>query len=202
MRRVASVFLVFCLFVSSCDKEPDRLDDYWVEFATLLKVGSSYRFQLDNGRLLVPEKTEGIEGQNGQRVILNYVPLQGDTIKVNYASPIFTAHVEADGYPERYTDHPVKIQSVWVSGDYLNLIMELEYHSKPHSLSLLRDHNASSIDLYLSHSRNGDPPGAPQVMHASFLLSSLRTGSGILVVPFRLFINTYTGPRVFELELK
>ena len=63
MRRVASVFLVFCLFVSSCDKEPDRLDDYWVEFATLLKVGSSYRFQLDNGRLLVPEKTEGIEGK-------------------------------------------------------------------------------------------------------------------------------------------
>lgn len=202
MRRATFVFLLLYLFASGCEKEPERLDDYLVEFATLLKEGNSYRFRLDNGRLLIPENTEKVNGENGQRVILNYVPLNGNSIKINYASAIFTAAIERDGYPDRYTDDPVEIQSVWVGGEYLNLILEVEYHSKAHNLSLLWDHDSSSIDLYLSHSRNDDPPGYPQIMYASFLLSSLRTEHAISPVPFRLFINTYTEPRVFDMELK
>jgi hypothetical protein len=38
-------------------------DDYFVEFATLLKEGSSIRFQLDNGQLLTPESNDNIKGR-------------------------------------------------------------------------------------------------------------------------------------------
>ncbi len=202
MRKAAFVFLILYLFVSGCDKEPDRLDNYLMEFATLLKEGDTYRFRLDNGRVLVPESTKDIDGDNGRRMILNYTPLKEDSIKINYASPIFTAAVEKEGYPDRYSKDPIKIRSVWVGGDYLNLIIEMEYHSKPHSLALLRDRDSSTIDLYISHSRNDDPPGYPQVMYASFLLSELRTESNLPPIPFRLFINTYDELRSFELELK
>ena len=202
MRRAAFVFLVLFFLVPGCEKDPGRMDDYLVEFATLLKEGSSYRFRLDNGRVLIPGGLKDMDSESGQRVILNYVPLAGDSIRVNYASPIFTASIETEGYPERYSDDPVKLQSAWVGGDYLNLIMEVEYHSKPHSLALLRDNSSANIDLYISHSRNDDPPGYPQVMYASFLITGLREEGGTSPTPFRLFINTYTGVRVFELELK
>lgn len=202
-RKITFAFMAFLLFVSSCDKEPERMDDYLVEFATLLKEGSYIRFQLDNGQLLTPESNDNIKGEHKQRVILNYTPIEDNRVKVNNVSPIYTGTIEI-GYPERYSNDPVKIQSVWVGGGYLNLIIEVEYLEKPHTLALLRNLKATGIDLYLSHSRDSDLPGYPQVMYASFLLSALRPepskeskGS----VPFRLFINTHTGMRVFELEL-
>lgn len=192
--------MVLSILLAGCSKEPDRMDDYLVEFATLLREAGSIRFALDNGRVLVPVNDEKASGDNGQRVLLNYVPLKGDSIKINYASPIFTASIEPDGFPERYANDPVKLQSVWVGGDYLNLIMEVEYHSKPHSIALLRDRAASGIDLYVSHSRNDDPPGAMQVMHASFSLVRLKEESSDTTIPFRLIISTHDGLRIFELE--
>ncbi len=40
-REIVFALMAFFLFVSGCDKEPERMDDYLVEFATLLKEGSS-----------------------------------------------------------------------------------------------------------------------------------------------------------------
>lgn len=193
-------FFVFLLF-SGCEKGPERMDNYLIDFATVVKDNSSYRFKLDNGRLLIPEEVKNYSGEDGQRVILNYIPLEGDAIKINFVSNIFTSTIQSDGYPENYSDDPVKIQSVWVSGDYLNVIIETEYHNVPHRVSLLRDLSSTSVDLYFSHSANNDPPGYPRMIYASFLLSDLREQTGSTTVPFRLFINTYTGMRIFELEL-
>ena len=179
------------------------MDDYFVEFATLLKEGSSIRFQLDNGQLLTPESNDNVKGKHRQRVLLNYTPIKDNRVKVNHVLPIYTGAIE-EGYPERYANDPVKVLSVWVGGGYLNLIIEVEFHDKPHTLALLRNLNTTGIDLYLSHSRNNAPPGYPQTMHASFLLSALRSElpeNPEQPVPFRLFINTHTGMRIFQLEL-
>ena len=176
------------------------MDDYLVEFATVKKEDTGYRFQLDNGRLLIPRETD-YTGNEGQRVILNYVPAgQGDTVKINYISDIFTGVVLSDGFPGKYVNDPVKIQSVWVGGDYLNMIIEVEYHSKPHKVALFRDLSSPTIDLWFSHSREDDPPGYPQMMYASFLLSSLRTQNGVSL-PFRVFIHTYDGRREMQFIL-
>jgi hypothetical protein len=86
-----ATFLVFLLILllSSCEKDPGRMDDYLVEFATVVKENSKYRFRLDNGRLLIPEEVKDYSGEEGQRVILNYVPLGGDAIKINFVSNIY-----------------------------------------------------------------------------------------------------------------
>lgn len=202
MKSYTATLLAFLLlFLSGCKKDPDRMDDYLVEFATVVKETSNYRFRLDNGRILIPEDLKDYSGEDGQRVILNYIPLEGDAIKINYVSNIFTGNIQRDGYPEQYANDPVKIQSVWVAGDWLNLIVETEYHDKPHKVSLFRDPSSSSIDLYFSHSSQDDPPGYPKMMYLSFLLNNLRVQYGA-PVPFRLYINTYTGMRAFDLELK
>jgi hypothetical protein len=186
--------------VTGCEKDPKRLDNYFVDFATVKKEAAGYRFLLDNGRLLVPQETD-YTGDEGQRVIFNYVPLQGDTVKINQVTNIFTGAIQSEGFPERYTKDPVKIQSIWVAGGYLNMVIETEYHSKPHKVALFRDSSSPSADLYFSHSREDDPPGYPQIMYVSFLLSSLHTQNGT-PVSFRLFIQTYNGLREMHFTLQ
>ena len=202
MKSILLVLWVALLLLpaAGCEKEPKRLDDYFVNFATVKKEGAGYRFLLDNGRLLIPKETD-YTGNEGQRVILNYVPWQGDTVKINYITDIFTGVVQSDGFPERYVKDPVKIQSIWVGGDYLNMIIEVEYHSKPHKVALFRDLSSPTVDLWFSHSRENDPPGYPQMMYASFLLSSLRTQNGVST-PFRVFIRTRDGLRDMQFILK
>ena len=192
------ILLLITLFASSCSKDQERIDDYLVEFATTINESGSYRFLLDNGKVLIPEKVEDFTESSGQRVILNYTPLEGNNIKINQIIPIFTGAIQNEGYPNQYSPQPVKLRSVWVGGNHLNLIIEVEYHSQPHSISLLRDIESSTVDLYLSYSRNSDQPGYTQVMYASFLLESLRTESES-PIPFNFFINTAAGERKIQL---
>lgn len=175
------------------------MDSYLVNFATVLNEGASYRFQLDNEKILIPKEVKDYSGKNGQRVVLNYVPLNGDTIKIRSISDIFTGYIQSEGYPEKLLQDPVKIQSIWVGGDYLNMILEIEYHSKAHPVALFKNNDSPTVDLYFSHSRGEDPSGYRQMLYASFLLTQIKTSG---TVPFRLFINTYDGVREFQMELK
>lgn len=195
------LMLLLLLSFSACEKESERMDNYLVEFATVENGNAGYCFRLDNGRLLIPEEAGNYSQKDGQRVILNYVPLEGDAIRVNVVSDIFTGTIQSEGFAQNYSDDPVSVQSIWVGGDWLNLILETEYHSKPHRIALFHDTSATTLDLYFSHSSEDDPPGYPQKIYASFLLSDLREQSGGIPATVRLLINTYTGIRVFELEI-
>lgn len=198
------IFIIAILLIISqgCQKEPDRIDNYLVDFATLLKEGSIYRFKLDNGRTLIPQKEVSLSVSEGNRVIINWTPLDGDTVKVNKVSPIFTDTIHTVGYPAIYRDDPVKIVSLWVGDIWLNLIIEIEYHSINHSIRLFRDMESEEVTLYLSHSTNNDPPGYSEKIYASFQLSSLRKDEEELETAFKLFINTNSGMREFNLILK
>lgn len=186
------------LLLSSCEEDSKRVEDYRIDFATVLTFGTSYKFQLDNRKTLIPSNPENRSEKNGQRVLLNYVPLKGDTIKVRKATPIFTDSIKTEGFPEKWEQESVKIQSLWVAGDYLNMSLEVEYHSKPHRIALLKDSSSSSVDLYFSHSRGDDPPGYRHIMYASFYIADIKSST---TTPFRVFINTYNGLREFHFEL-
>ncbi len=201
-RFLIIIGLLSLLFVTACEKEPNRMNDYFLEFATVLKSNGEIKFALDNRKILIPKTSTSYDGVDGQRVILDYSPYRADTVIINRVTDIFTSTIAKNGFPIRWATDPVKIQSVWVGGDYLNLIIEIEYHSKPHTVGLLRDFESSQVDLYFSHSRNDDPPGYPQKMYASFSLNSLRNSTTSNSIPFSLFINTDKGLREFRFELK
>ena len=204
MRIRLNFFVVVLMGLTfiACEKDSTRIDDYLVEFATVEKETTAYRFRLDNGKLLIPTSAKDYSGKDKQRVVLNYTPLRNDTIKINYVSDIYTGIIEEGELPQNHAKDPVKIQSIWVGGGYLNIIMETEFHSIPHSLKLWRDGASANVDLYLSHDSNNDPRGYRKKMYASFNLSSLKESSGETNLPFRIFIETYEGPRIFELVLK
>lgn len=198
--RIGVALLLFTLI--GCDKELERIDNYLVDFATVLKEGSNFIFQLDDGTLLTPHGSLNLNADTGDRVILNWVPSDDNIVKINRATSIFTGRIQNEGYPSQHINYPIKIQSVWVSGIYLNMIFEIEYHSKPHSIAILRDMESQTVDLYFAHTTNSDPKGYTQTMYASFLLSSLLDKNTTAETPFNLYINTNSGIRSYHFTLK
>lgn len=198
---IATLTIGFFLAVG-CEKEDERIDNFFVDFATVVHLDRRISFQLDNRRMLIPKEPINYSGKTGQRVILNYTPLRSDTVKVNHVSDIFTGDIQPLAFSQQLSTDPVKIQSVWVSGGYLNMIFETEYYSQSHRIGLFRDMTSSTINLYFSHSRNNDPPGYPQIFYASFLVTSLCSPGNPDSVSFRLFVYTYKGLREFDLTLE
>ncbi len=200
--RIVALF-TFLLFLQfwSCNKEPERLDNYLVEFATTY-MGNTYHFILDNGDILTPIEVKDINKKNGQRIILKYTPLGDGMIKIIQIAPILTGEISYDILPDIHNTDPIKLQSVWVGGNYLNIIFEIEYNSKVHNISLHRDTNSPEIDLYLIHSLNNDSPGYPRIMYSSFLIDDIRTETDPSPTPFRLHINTHSGIRQINLKLR
>lgn len=193
--RLALILLVITfVFCASCDDKDTRIESFLVEFATIIKQDASITFQLDNGAILTPQKSTNLKLENDNRVILNYTPLDNNLITINSVSPIFVGNIKVEGYPDEVKTSPIKIISSWVSGNYLNMSFQVDYHSKPHSARLYRDMGATKPTLYFSYSRGEDPPGAPTLNYLSFNLKSLQEKE------FTLYINTYDGVRKLELQ--
>ena len=192
--RTTVIFSVLLLlFFVSCDKEDPRIPDFFVEFATVLKKESSLTIQLDNGNILTPEpSSNNLDIEDSSRVIINYTPLENSYIKINSIQKIFLGNIE-EGFPEQLVSDPTKIISVWVSGGYLNISLQADFHSKPHSASLYRDMKAEKPTLYLSYSREDDPAGAPTQMYLSFNLGNLQNED------LTVYINTNDGKRKYNL---
>ncbi|MDR1517535.1 MAG: NigD-like protein [Dysgonamonadaceae bacterium] len=204
-RNLAFVWGVLVLFaISACDKDQvSRIDDYFEEFATVMNDGLTVKFKLDNQRTLIPSVPGAFsDKKDTQRVALNYTPLNGDTVKVNAAPNVFTDSLRTDKFPAEYHTDPVKIQSVWVGGNYLNAIVEVEYHDAAHTAALFLPNPAEPGKLYFSYSRNGDAAGYPRTAYLSFSLDGLRDKVVALPFNFVVYINTHEGMRNVELRLK
>ena len=195
--KICTYLSAILLLAIACEKEPERMQDIFLEFATVVNTSSRTVFKLDNNRLLVPNDNKDYRVEEGKRVIINYTPLQDDVVIVNQVSSIFTGEIKESKDVETVEKDPVKIQSIWVAGGYLNMILEIEYYEKAHKIDLLRNSGESASDLYFAHSRNGDPPGYAKKLYASFSLAALKS-AGNPVDKFKLHIRTLDGERVLE----
>ena len=110
--RATLIFLtlIFLVFVG-CDKDEARIPNYFVEFATVVKTKSSIMFELDNGYVLTPDKSSNYDLDNGNRVILNYTPLESGSIKINSVQVVFLGTIEAVENPSEIESDAVKIIS-------------------------------------------------------------------------------------------
>ncbi|MDR0334029.1 MAG: NigD-like protein [Dysgonamonadaceae bacterium] len=200
-RFITFFIAILLVFIIGCKEESARMDDFKVDFATVLNENTQLRFLLDNGQILTPINPEMYSGETGQRVVMNYTPLEDNRIRIRGISNIFTGNIRTDGFSEQLAKEPVRIQSVWVAGNYLNMILEIQVHSVLHTIGLYRNPESETIDLYFSYSRNGDPAGNARMLYASFRLNELREEENVLV-SFRLFMNTYSGMKEIEREFE
>lgn len=195
--RATLIFLtlIFLVFVG-CDKDEARIPNYFVEFATVVKTKSSIMFELDNGSVLTPDESPNYDLDNGNRVILNYTPLESGSIKINSVQVVFLGTIEAVENPSEIESDAVKIISIWKSGKYLNISLQVDYHSKAHSSGLFKDMQLDIPILYFKYSRLDDPPGAPTLKYLSFDIENLRDEN------FSIYINTHEGERKFDFYIK
>jgi hypothetical protein len=200
-RFITFFIAILLVFITGCKEESWRMDDFKVDFVTVLNENTQFRFQLDNGQILTSINPEVYNGENGQRVVMNYTPLEDNRIRIRGVSNIFTGNIRNEGYSEQLAKEPVRIQSVWFAGNYLNMILEIQVHSVPHTIGLYRNPASETIDLHFSYSRNNDPAGNARMLYASFRLNELREEENS-PVSFRLFMNTYSGGREFKREFE
>ncbi len=124
-------------------------------------------------------------GQEGRRVMLQYRPIEQlskhrKRIEVQTLSAIHfdTLKVVPHDTIAALPDDTIYLQSVWKTGDFLNLRYRVVYNSKPHSVYLVADESELSGDtlkVELRHSRNDDPEGHWRNLYSSFNISAYRS---------------------------
>lgn len=193
------IYLLLLVFLTiGCEKEIERMDDFFVEFATVKQYPDKVGFVLDNYRELLPENAFQYSGEDGQRVILNYTPVMEDIVRINSLSDVYTSNIIIDNDIDFSIIEKVKLQSVWVGGDYLNIIFEAEFYEKNPSVGVLLDSNSEGINLYFAFKRNGDSPGYQRKFYTSFALDLIISDSEDNT-PFKFYIDTYDGLKEYSL---
>jgi hypothetical protein len=168
-------------------------DKYYVEIVTALDDNV---FLLDTGQTVYDSnQTAGQLFTSGDRVYLSfsYGKNPSDPITVHGAARIFsdTLKTASENDISQSANDPVRFESAWVGGHYLNLKFYMEYHSATHKIALLANKNQADdqeIHLYFTHDRNNDVPGYPTVVYASFDLRKVLNepqGNRTLLVHFR-----------------
>lgn len=127
-RTILIFSVITVLFFIGCDKDETRVPDFLVEFATIIKTGSSITLKLDNGNVLIPDNTSSLEVEDGNRVIVNFTPLENNSIRINSIQQIFLGEIKSKESPNDIKAEPIKIISIWVSGSYLNMSIQVDYH--------------------------------------------------------------------------
>ncbi|MDD2298498.1 MAG: NigD-like protein [Fermentimonas sp.] len=155
------------LIYIGCDDNSKSLGNFGIDIATIIPEGNNtYSLQLDNGKKLWPAaKAVNFTPSEHQRVLLNYTILSDQKdgfdhyIKVNDIWGILTKDViELNAQNEQSIgDDPIKTNSIWIGGDYLNASFMFNYGGKqPHAINLVRntlaiDSDKNVIELEFRH---------------------------------------------------
>lgn len=123
----------------------------------------------------------------GKRVLLRYSPEQGSAFATSGTQSIhaffFTSIISDSLRAYRssvpvcaYPMQPVKVRSIWRTGDYINLHGQVEYTGKPRVFMLVVDPasvHADTVQCYLVHDMHADTTYFWRNCYASFHVGKL-----------------------------
>lgn len=194
MRRPAAsrwfLLLLPLLVLTSCEKEEDAYGIFYLDIVTChQETGATYfTYQTTD---LAPMDTlcpvgvvdESKTGE-GERVLLQFRPIEEQSehrkqIEILALSSIHfdTLRVVSHEKIAQLPNDTLYLQSVWKTGDFLNLRYRIDYHSRPHSIMLVADESqldSDTLKIELRHSRNDDPEGHWSNLYSSFNIEAYR----------------------------
>lgn len=199
LRRYAILFAAALL--SACGEEEYVYPDLITEMSCLKTDAEGFGTQImtDEGKIWYLAKgnqPSDLTADSVYRVVSRFAPT-GDSEATAYSfwsviAPLPKAESE---YQDIKTD-PVTLQSIWRSGDYLNMVLQVMVKDQEHKLSFIDNGITENADgtriltLTLFHDRNNDVEGFDQKCYLSVPLwhyqEKLNKGDHIV---FRL--NTY-----------
>ena len=172
-----------CIFLSAvlliaCGKEDYVYPNLITEMACLKTDGNGIGTQIvtDQGivwHLQKDNRPDSLTADSTYRVVSRLAPL-GESEAQAYA---FWKVIAPLPKPEKESEtihaDPVSIQSMWRSGDYLNMVLRIKVKDQEHELSFIENGITANTDgtqtlmLTLFHNRKGDIEGFDQKFYLS-----------------------------------
>ena len=192
-RTIASrwwLLALLLLLTTACEQEEDIYGIFYADIVTCHRNNSGTYFThqaTDSAPLdtLYPVGTvnEAKTGE-GVRVLLQYRPVEtlGENrqrVEIQALSSIHfdTLRLVSHEQMAQLPDDTLYLQSIWKTGDFLNLRYRIDYHSQPHSIMLVADESTlegDTLKVELRHSRNDDPEGHWTNLYSSFNIEGYR----------------------------
>lgn len=195
MKRFFYYILCISLFilVAGCSKSVDYgLGDFRLDLATVSEEAGIRYYLLDNQSRLYPDRVVSSSVKTGARVLLNYVlstPKNDSSffVYVNSVSLLNAGVIKP--LTGILADDPLRAESVWLSGDWLNFRLSFSYYSVKHSIDLFQNTGVINDTIYLElrHSRNGDTNGYWQ---NTYFCCNLKSFAQKDTVPVKVRVNT------------
>ena len=195
-----SILLAALLF-TSCGEEEYVFPDLVTEMVCLKTDANGYgtHFITDEGHtwhLKKENQPDSLAADSTYRVVSRYAPLNDTEAKAYSFYKTISLHPKLENiYKEIFTD-PVSIQSIWRSGEYLNMVLLISSKDQEHELSFIEngiarnDDGTKTLTLTLFHDRKGDIEGFNEKYYLSIPLwhyqGVLDKGDSII-----LQLNTY-----------
>jgi hypothetical protein len=162
-----------------------------------LKTDKDSTYQVENDRT-----NSKLDANILQRIVCYYSTLSKATATENATAEIYSLIKTVSPTPGRLatgtvmkTD-PVGIQSIWLSGDYINLTLQIKLQSQAHLFHFIENEvilnkGVPSIHLTLYHDKNGDVEAYTKVAYLSVPLAKyIQQYPNGFTVSFS--INTFT----------
>ncbi len=193
--------LLAALHFTSCGEEEYIFPDLVTEMVCLKTDANGYgtHFITDEGHtwhLKKENQPDSLTADSTYRVVSRYAPLNDTEAKAYSFYKTISSHPKLENiYKEIFTD-PVSIQSIWRSGEYLNMVLLISSKDQEHELSFIEngiarnDDGTKTLTLTLFHDRKGDIEGFNEKYYLSIPLwhyqGVLDKGDSII-----LQLNTY-----------
>lgn len=208
MKQVIVMALLFCIFLCEGCKEEDYVYPSVVtEFigAQTNNDGTISQLVADDGTIYSVLQRDGLGGLVADtlyRTISIYGPITQENGKGNVAQlyscqlVLSVNPLPASDFKGNIKTDPVDIQSIWLSGEYLNMILLVQYKELSHLYHFVDEGITSdqsgtqTLNLRLFHDRNNDYEAFTKQVYLSVPLKNylqlLRKGDKI-----RFNLNTY-----------
>lgn len=194
------LFLIVCL-VSSCKKSDEASDFYpsiVTEFATIRTDAAGTMTEIitdDNRTYSLTNPQKGYKKNFMYRAVCGYVP-DGQTAHLYNATE---AHVLRDSTELAYEPDAIKVTSVWLSGQYINMhLSPLTQGGKQYWGYRIDGTSGNTTHITLHHRQNDDPLSYTQTVYASIALDNLASiPAGDFIT---LHIKTFKGEQVWTFQ--
>ena len=145
-----SILLAALLF-TACGEEEYVFPDLVTEMVCLKTDTNGYgtHFITDEGHtwhLKKENQPDSLTADSTYRVVSRYAPLNGTEANAySFYKTISSLPIPESTYEEIFTD-PVSIQSIWRSGEYLNMVLLISSKDQEHELSFIENGIARNDD--------------------------------------------------------
>ena len=200
LKKIMLFIFAVNLFIS-CGEDEYIYPDVITSFVNLQtnEQGIGYRLITDEGKIMdIPVKqrpSDKLTPDSIYRVISKYVPKDNEVDVYVLQSVISNIPKQEDDFETIHTD-AVSIQSIWRSGEYLNMILQVMVKDQKHQFAFSENGITSdsegkkTLSFTLYHNRNNDVEGFYHKAYLSIPLwhykNQLNQGDDI-----QLHLNTY-----------